>query len=219
MKVHDCTQGSQEWLKLRSGIPTSSQFARIITPTGKPSKSSDPYMHALIAERYMGRPLTEHVSFWMERGSALEAEAVAYYEHLKDTDTEAVGFVTNDAGTIGESPDRLVGEDGLLEIKCPAPHTHVQYLMHKPVDRTYYPQIMGQLWICEREWVDILSYHPGMPPALVRTHRDEPYIKLLAGAVTSFSDDLERQWELLRREHPPEEPDPLELQFSDLEVR
>ncbi len=191
MKIHDCVQGTTEWLQLRAGIPTASQFDKILTPTGKPSKSAIPYMDALLAERMMQRPLTEHISFWMERGSQMEAEAVSFYQFQRDVTTETVGFITNDAGTIGASPDRLIGEDGLLEIKCPAPHTHVGYMLWKGADKAYHPQIQGQLWVTGREWLDILSYHPEMPPALVRVERDEKYIEDLAAAVTSFSQSLE----------------------------
>lgn len=194
MKTYDCVQGTSEWLELRAGIPTASQFDMLLTPTGKPSASAVRYMHMLLAERMMGRPMTEHMSFWMERGSEMEAEAVSFYQFQRDVETEVVGFVTNDAGTIGASPDRLVGEDGLLEIKCPAPHTHIGYLLWKTVDKAYYPQVQGQLWITERSWLDILSYHPELPPALIRVERDEQYIKELAAVVTAFSGELERQY-------------------------
>lgn len=192
MIIHDdVTQGTDAWLRLRAGIPTASCFDRIITPKCKPSTQAEKYLHRLIAERIMGRPVTEHVSYWMGRGSQMEAEAVAYYEGVRDLDTVVVGFCTNDEGTIGASPDRLVGDEGLLEIKVPAEHTHVAYLFTEAVDADYYPQIQGQLWITGRRWVDIMSYHPDMPPALVRVERDDDYIAKVAGAVTAFSHVLE----------------------------
>src|SRR5262245_45091449 len=119
MIIHDVVQGSTSWLQLRAGIPTASQFDQIITPSGKPSKSAERYMLTLLAERLMGHPITENVSMWMKRGSEMEADAVAFYQLQTDSDTVPVGFITNDEGTIGASPDRLVGEEGLLEIKCP----------------------------------------------------------------------------------------------------
>lgn len=191
MIVHDVTQGSTEWLALRSGIPTASCFDRIITPKGRPSSQLERYMHSLLAERIMGHPVTEYVSTWMQRGSESEAGAVAYYEGITERDTALVGFVTNDSGTIGASPDRLVGDDGLLEIKVPREHTHVSYLLTKSVDAEYYPQVQGQLWIAERRWLDIMSYHPEMPPALIRVERDEAFIRMLASAVGEFSVALE----------------------------
>jgi hypothetical protein len=121
----------------------------------------------------------------------MEAEAVAFYELQRDCETVPAGFITNDGGTIGASPDRLVGDDGLLEIKVPKESTHVSYLLKKAVDQAYYPQVQGQLWISERQYADILSYHPEMPAALIRVPRDEEYIKVLSAAVGEFSVVLE----------------------------
>jgi hypothetical protein len=116
---------------------------------------------------------------------------VSYYEGIRDVDTQRIGFVTNDARTIGASPDRFVGEDGLLEIKVPAEHTHVAYLLTRAVDVEYYPQVQGQLWVTGRAWSDILSYHPELPPALIRVERDDRFIAVLAAAVGAFSELLE----------------------------
>lgn len=221
MIVHKHKQGSRDWLDARAGIPTSSQFHKILTPTGKPSAQATDYMHELIAERIMKRPLEQYVSWAMERGGQLESEAVASYEFDRDIDTQPVGLITDDRNRWGASPDRLVGEDGLLEVKCPTAGVHVGYLLMRPVDKRYYPQLQGQLWITEREWVDILSYHPEMPRALVRVERDEKYLQLLAGAVRTFSAELEEKWDKLRTElrisEAPDESyrEDLELQLSD----
>lgn len=192
MIVYPVDQGSAAWLKLRAGIPTASAFDNIVTPTGAKSKSRERYLHALLAERMLGRPLTEHVSEWMARGSTAEAEAVAYYELQADATTTPIGFITNDEKTIGASPDRLVGDDGLLEIKVPKDHVHVSYLRLKKADKMYFPQLQGQLWITGRKWVEIMSYHPELPTALVRVERDEKFIKTLAEEVTAFSAELEQ---------------------------
>lgn len=191
MKIFSVQQGTTEWLALRAGIPTASQFDRIITPQGKASGQVEKYLFALLAERMMGHPIIEQISAWMQRGNEMEAEAVDFYESQRELETEPIGFITNDEGTIGASPDRLVGEDGLLEIKVPAEHTHVSYLLKKAVDQAYYPQVQGQLWISGRKWLDILSYHPEMPPALIRVERDEAFIALLIEAVGHFSVLLE----------------------------
>lgn len=192
MKIYDCVQGSTEWLYLRSGIPTASCFDQILTPGGKPSKSAERYLFSLLAEKMMGHPCVEFMSAWMERGNLMEAEAVSFYELQRDVETVKVGFITNDQGTIGASPDRLVGDDGLLEIKVPKESTHVSYLLKKAVDQAYYPQVQGQLWVSGRKWSDILSYHPELPPALIHVERDEEFIGLLSAAVLEFSAVLER---------------------------
>lgn len=225
MIIHDCIQGSKDWLSLRAGIPTASVFSEIVTPGGKLSKSSDRLMYSLLAERVLGQPLTEHVSAWMERGTSFESEAVEYYEFQRDCETEKVGFITNDAGTIGASPDRLAGPKGLVEIKCPSAAIHMSYLLGKTgVDEKYKPQVQGQLWITEREFADAVSYHPHLPFALVRATRDEEFIKLLISAVTYFSDTLEEMALKLKADGiiktatEPEYIDPLGITDEDVEM-
>lgn len=193
MITHDVVQGTREWLDLRAGIPTASEFGRILTPKRLAlSDGAETYMHELLAERILHEPLAKAVTMWMQRGSEHEAEAVAYYEMARGVETKVVGFCTNDAGTVGASPDRLVGEDGLLEIKVPSPAIHVGYLLNsKGAGEEYRIQTQGQLWITGREWVDIMSYNPGMPEALVRFQRDEEVIEKIAAAVTAFSETLE----------------------------
>lgn len=186
MKIHNVPQGSPEWLQLRSGIPTASEFNRILTPGGKPSKQAEGYMHSLLAEWIVGHPFQDIETKWMERGEVLEAEAVKAYAFETDSDPEPVGFVTNDAGTAGASPDRLVGADRLLEIKCPKHSTHVGYMLTRRADEDYIPQLQGQLWITGRKAVDIVSYHPEMGAVIVAVTRDEEYIAKLEAAVDAF---------------------------------
>lgn len=189
---HDMEQGTQEWYDARIGIPTASCFDQIITPkTMKPSTSAVKYRRKLLAEWMLGLSLDEVNTEVMERGKILEAEAVRWYEFETDRDTETVGFITNDAGTVGCSPDRLVGVNGLAEIKCPLPHTHIGYLLDG-VDDAYRCQLQGQLWVAEREWVDFVSYHPTMPKVKIRVQRDEPFILALKEAVGAFVESMEQ---------------------------
>jgi hypothetical protein len=192
MKIHECVQGTTLWTTLRSGIPTASAFDCIVTPSGKISKSQERYMFTLLAERLMGHPVAEHISLWMQRGTELEAKAVSYYENVRDMDTVPVGFITNDAGTVGASPDRLVGDRGLLEIKVPSEHIHMSYLLKAgSAYDAYRVQVQGQLWISEKEWSDVVSWHPDLPPAMMRVERDEKFIDLLSKEVMEFSAALE----------------------------
>lgn len=199
MIVHNVKQGTDAWIALRAGIPTTSCFDRIVTAGGKkgiPSSSSqaDSYMHHLLAERILGQAIDGFKSQWMERGSELEVRAVAAYELENECDTEKIGFVTTDDGLIGCSPDRfIVGQSrGQVEAKAPAPHTHVSYMLSATGAETEYKvQLQGQLWVCERDWVDIVSYHPDMPLALFRVNRDEEFIKELTVRVRAFSGKLE----------------------------
>ena len=116
---HDVAQYSDQYDRLKLGIPTSSHFHKIITPQGKPSKQWREYACMLIAERILQRKIDLYKSLPMERGLIVEAEAADWYEFDQDVTVQRVGFITDDDHTIGCSPDRLVGDEGLLEIKAP----------------------------------------------------------------------------------------------------
>lgn len=193
--LHKVEQYSDAYDKLRLGLPTASKFDKIITPLGKPTKESawQKYAYHLIAERVLQRPINTYTSPAMENGLLMEGDAVAYYEFETERDTALIGFVTTDDGKIGCSPDRLVGDDGLLECKCPQPQTQIEYLLTGKVDREYWPQLQGQLFVTGRQWVDIVSWHPELPRIVIRVERDVEYIacieKLLGGFV-SFMDTI-----------------------------
>ena len=172
-------QQSPEWFEKRLGIPTASRFDKIITPAGKASSQADDYANTLVAEWLMGAKVDIDQNYWMQRGVELEPEAVAAYEFEHDMDTQTVGFVTTDDGWIGASPDRMVGDDGIVEVKCPAPHTHIGYLLKNELPGGYRAQVQGQLMVTERQWCDWISYHPDMPTVVVRVYRDEEYIEQL----------------------------------------
>ncbi len=190
-------QGTAEWARMRTGIPTASQMHRIVTPKLAPSQQAEMYKFELLAERITGEPTVQFTSHWMDRGSELERDAVAFFELTQDCDTEKIGFVTNAAGTIGASPDRLIGDSGLLEIKVGKPSTHVGLLLQSgKAYEEHKIQAQAQLWICEREFNYLLAYNPALPPALYRVERDDKFIAQLASAVTAFSEVLESQFAL-----------------------
>lgn len=183
-------QGSAQWIAARLGLPTASQFSRILTPrTLKPSASAERYLWELLAERIIGQPANDASTKFMERGKAMEAQAVAFYELQRGVDTRRVGFVTRDDGLVGCSPDRFVGDDGLLEIKCASAAVHVGALLGGVTDE-YRAQVQGQLWITGRQWCDLLYFNPEMPPVLTRMERDPEFIAALSQAVGSFAERL-----------------------------
>jgi len=181
-------QRSDEWQKLRCGVATASCFDRIITPaTGKPSASAVAYRRELLAEWLTGQPVSIKESGWMQRGTEMEPEARAFYEFEADAEVTEAGFVfLDERRLIGCSPDGLVGDDGLVEIKCPAPHTHVGYLIDAKLPTAYIPQVQGALWVTGRRWCDFISYHPEMEPLIVRVKRDEGYIAKMAMLIEAF---------------------------------
>lgn len=194
MIVLNHKQGTDEWLAARAGIPTASCFDQIITPkTRKPSGSQDRYLARLLAERWLGRPLDEAKSGFMDRGTELEPEARARYAFDFDCDPVEVGLCLTDDGRVGASPDALVGEDGLLEIKCCGPAEQMGRWLAGGTD-DHVCQTQGQLWVTGRAWVDLYSWHPSLPIVRQRIVRDEAFIADLAKAVNGFADALEAAW-------------------------
>lgn len=193
-------QGSAAWIDAHVGRPTASQFSRIMTPkTLKLSGQADDYRNELLAEELLGYPVNDFLSQFMERGKALEDDALSYYELQRGVDINRVGFVLRDDGRTGCSPDALVGDEGGLEIKTPSAANHVGYLIDGPDDK-YKAQVQGCLWICERQWWDFVSYNPELPPVLIRFERDEAFIKALALCVDQFVSYLdESRDKLIRR--------------------
>ncbi len=189
-----CEQRSDEWYALRAGVATASDFDCIITPTGQPVKSekSKAYMYKLISCLVLGMDEAAMVvpTGPMQRGMIMENDACDYYSLVNSSpDMEKVGFILSDNKMYGASPDRLIGKDGILEIKCPNASTHIGYLLNEEIDKQYWPQVQGQLLLAEREWSDWMSYHDYIRPIIVRTYRDEEYISRLQEALTIFSDN------------------------------
>lgn len=198
MIIHDVTQGSYEWAMLRLGIPTASEFHKIVTPKGKLSSQAKGYAYKLIAERLLMRQIDNIDNLeWVQRGKELEADAVKLYEFETDTKTLAVGFCTTDDKQIGASPDRLAGDEGLLEIKCPKPETHIANMV-EGLDADYFPQVQGQLFVTGRKWCDWFSYHPELPAVRIRVQRDEAYIATLSAALDEFITMKEEMMEKIR---------------------
>ena len=191
MKIHDVAPGSGEWLQVRLGLPTASMFHRIITPAKlEYSRQARAYAFYLVAEKLLNTSLSPlEKTEWMERGNELEPKAIKAYEFQEDVETAPVGFITDDAMTMGATPDRLlIGSAGALEIKCPAPHTHLAYLIDG-FGSDYVAQAQGQNLVGEFEFVDRYSWHPELPPRLVRTYRDDAFIGKLREAIERFNEE------------------------------
>lgn len=192
-------QRSTEWEMLRAGIPTASEFDRVLREYGKKdgvetARSKEKirkYAVQKVAEIFLKRPVTKGIyTRSMELGTIEEESAIRLYEMTYRLKTEKVGFITDDWGRYGCSPDRLVGTDGMLEVKRPDEDTHMGYLCDPQllVDE-YWHQSQGQLFICtDREWVDMYSFNPEMPPVVYRVTRDEKYQARLKDDLEAFRD-------------------------------
>ena len=175
MIVHECKQGSDEWFHARMGVPTSSKFDLLMTPkTRKPSASADKYLYELLAEDLIGEPRGyDEASSFMTRGNQLEQQAADWYALTRGEPVFKVGFCTTDDGLVGCSPDRLVGDAGLLEIKNPSAPSFVKYLIDG-VGTDHYAQCQGQLLVTGRSWVDLLIFNPLAPRQIVVRHEVDP---------------------------------------------
>ena len=187
MIIHDVEQGTPEWLALRAGLPTASEFELIITPCGKMSKSAEAYATRLAAEIVLGRSLEKNLDCIeaVQRGREMEPFAALAYEFETGYVTEKVGFITDDACTFGVSPDRLIGNDGMAEFKCPLPQTHALYMI-RGFETKYFAQVQAQLLGTEREWNDRVSYSDELPIYRERTYRDDKFLKNLTALLTTF---------------------------------
>lgn len=198
MKIHDVKQGSDEWLALRLGKPTASEFDALISPLWEIRKGEGPktYLYNKLTERLLGRPLDDGNSFAMEQGSILESEAIPFYEFSNDVRVTRVGFCTTDDGRIGCSPDGLIGEDGGIEVKCPKPETHLKYLMQGGVPKEYRAQVYGSMLVTGRKWWKFMSYSRQFPALVVHVERDEEIMatmqEALDGFLTAFDIGMER---------------------------
>jgi len=198
MRILGYEQGSQAWLDSRLGCPSGSGFDKLVTSTGKPSTSAEGYINQLIAEKLIGRSTEVKVTEWMQRGTELEPLARNFYELASGNEVQEIGFCKADELETGVSPDGLIAGDGALEIKCPSPQVHVSYLRGDKLPTKYVQQCQGVLWICEREWLDFVSYNELMPALIVRVYRDQDFIKALETEVTKACNLIEKEVERLR---------------------
>lgn len=192
MIIIDCVQNSVEWHTHRIGIPTASNFDKIVTSKGEPSKQRKKYMYQLAGERILGKAEETYQNGSMLRGQELENEARNLYQMLTDEEVKKIGFcLVGGKFKYGSSPDSFVGEDGGLEIKCPNLSTHVQYLMDGDLPTDYFQQVQGNMLVTGRKWWDFASYYPGLKPLVFRVYREEKFILALKDELEKFCQELD----------------------------
>ena len=201
MKIVDCTQGTEEWHRARSGIPTASEFHTVLAKGkgGGDSKTRRTYLYKLAGEIITGEPTDSYKNYHMERGNAMEPEARAMYAFMHNVDPQLVGFATNDEGSAGASPDSLIGDVGALEIKTKLPSLVIEQILSGDFPSEHVAQCQGVLWITGREWIDVAIYWPKLPLFVKRAYRDAAYIRTLASAVAAFNEELAEIVEKVRR--------------------
>lgn len=193
MVTLDIEQQTQEWFEAKAGVPSASNFNKIVTTKGEISKQAEKYLYQLAGERITGIREEIYTNQAMQRGCELEAEAREYYELVNGVEVKQVGICyPNEDKKYACSPDGLIGDDGMIEIKCPLLSTHVSYLVKGKLPSDYFQQTQGQLFVTSRKWVDFMSYYPGVKPLLIRVYPDEEFIKKLSVALDKFCADLEK---------------------------
>ncbi len=192
-------QGTPEWKAERAGKATASKIADIVakTKTGWGASRAN-YMAQLVAERLTSQPTEGYSNAAMQHGTATEPEARDAYAFATDADVSQVGFVAHPSiEWSGASPDGLVGDDGLVEIKCPNTATHIETLLGDGIDRKYVMQMQWQMACTGRKWCDFVSYDNRMPGSMAlhvqRVHRDDALIASLETDVREFLKEVAKQ--------------------------
>lgn len=198
IEIFDCEQGSEDWFRVRMGLITASEFGTLLMQGrgGGDSKTRRTYMLKLMGERLTGDPMYHYQNDHMERGHVQEPEARDMYAFMKDVEPRRVGFLRN--GNVGCSPDSLIGDVGMLEIKSKLAHIHLDVVLGDAVPNEHMAQIQGQLWVAEREWCDFVSYCPKLPLFVKRVHRDEKQIAAIKKAVDIFENELNTLMRVVR---------------------
>lgn len=200
-KFHwDVQQGSADWYRLRSGKPTASNFASVITPkTMKPAEARKKYGARLMAERLLKwqADSLEKIDA-IANGKASEPIAVAKMEMVYDVETKPVGYVETNDKRFGASPDRVGGISGdsvsvVTEVKSPTIPVQMERLIFGDND-AYRCQRQGQLWVAEADKAIFFSYNSRTPDYMVEDGRDEKFIAALADCLERFDDELS-EWE------------------------
>ncbi len=198
--IRDIEQGTDEWLSLRLSVITASKYKDVLA--GGKGLTRKNYMYQLAAESITGNRVESFKSDAMQWGNDNEPRAKSMYMLENCCEVEEVAFIKHDTINTGVSPDGLVGDKGLIEIKCPNTTTQIQTFLSGKMPTGHNPQVQGQLWVSEREWCDFVSFDPringGSGYFCVRVERNDDYIKDLEKAVIQFDLELKEMIDKLK---------------------
>lgn len=197
--MSEIVQGTPEWFAARLGCVTASRVADVVAKTKSgPAASRANYAAQLIAERLTGAAPEGFTNAAMQWGTAMEPDARAAYEFRYDKEVVEVGFVEHPTIEMsGASPDGLVGDNGLVEIKCPNTATHIDTLLGQAVPGKYIIQVQWQMACTGRAWCDFVSFDPRMPESMslfvYRVKRDDTHIATLESDVRVFLAEVDQR--------------------------
>jgi putative phage-type endonuclease len=197
-------QGTVDWHLQRLGKVTASRVSDVLSK-GKSGESASRknYRTELLVQRLTGLPGESFTNPAMEWGTAKEPLARIAYEAEKGAFVNQVAFIDHPSiAQFGCSPDGLVAEDGLIEIKCPNSTTHVDYLADNKPPAKYIPQMQCQMAVTGRQWCDFVSFDPRLPDDLqlfvVRLERDQEYIEAMEAEVKKFLSEVDEMFAKLK---------------------
>ena len=205
--VHKMSQRSPEWFAHRLGRVTASRIADVMAQTKSgPGAARKNYLADLVAERLTGEARETFTNAAMQWGTDWEPQARAAYEFITDATVQEVGFIDHpDLPMAGCSPDGLVVDAGMVEIKCPNTATHIDTLLTEKIDGKYHKQMQFQLACAGRAWCDFVSFDPRLPAEMqlwvCRVERDDDAIAEIEKAVTQFLSDLDNTVAALRERY------------------
>jgi hypothetical protein len=192
VEVFTCLQGTPEWRECRRGIPTASAFHMMLA--GGQGKTRRKYMLELIGEQLTGLPADSFANAHTERGHIMEVEARERLAYDYELPLRQVGFLRREikgAGYVGCSPDSLIGDDGMIEIKTKLPHLQLEVLLEKRLPPEHVAQCQGALWVAQRKWLDFVSYWPGLADFKIRVFPDPEYFAKLEEGVARFYQEMQ----------------------------
>jgi predicted phage-related endonuclease len=190
MEIINCEQNSPEWYAARTGVVTASSFSEVLTKgKGKePSKTRQTYMYKLAGERIRGESTDSFSNIYTDRGHEFEGVAKELYTEQTGNEIADCGFILD---IYGYSPDGLIGEDGLIEVKTKSAHIQIGVLLSGEIPKEHMAQIQGGLMVSGRKWCDFISYCQGLPIFIKRVERDEDYITNLRLELEKFETELQ----------------------------
>lgn len=197
-------QRTTEWFAQRLGKVTASKVADVIARTKSGySASRENYLAQLVVERFTGQPTESYTNAAMQWGTDQEPFARAAYENATGVLVEECGLVLHpEISDSGASPDGLVGDDGLIEIKCPSTATMIETLLDDKIPGKYITQMQWQMACTGRAWCDFVCFDPRMPEGLQlyikRVDRDDAYIADLASEIRKFLAEVEAKVDALK---------------------
>ena len=197
MKIYNMKQQTDEWFEIRLGKFTASNFSSLFS--NKSTLKYQSVINDVVYERLTGLRQESFSNQWMERGNELESEARQSYEMLKFQKVKEIGFVELN-NRIGCSPDGFVGDNGMIEIKCPKASTLISLHSSEKIKKDHYWQIQGQMWICKKQWCDYYVYHPELPAYIKRLERNDDDIKRLENEINEAIELVKTRIKKIRSE-------------------